>query len=160
MKIYQPDNGGIVFMPGSSFGLPRRLLRGATMVKPGLALASRWIRPPSSALRRVYRDLCLGVWRLPARSRVQFAPQPEDDDRAGAGSGSLRWRQLHCSDNQLAQRALALLRGAACEPRGASARPNPNGLDGFDRRWRTHPARQRIADRFRDNDKIQRPEMR
>src|SRR5712691_2109838 len=55
---------------------------------------------------------------------------------------------------------LASLRGAASEPRDGSARPKPSCLDGSGWHRRALPAHQRTANRLRDHDKIQQPEMR
>jgi hypothetical protein len=80
-----------------------------------------------------------------------------DGDRTRASR--VRRRQLHYSDGQLARRALALrrvngprraiyrpplalLRSAACQPREASALPNPHGPNGSDRRRSTFRAQQ------------------
>src|SRR4029077_378021 len=52
---------------------------------------------------------------------------------------------------------LASMWSAACE---GSARSDPNCLDSSDRRRRGHHVWPRIADRFRDHDEKQQPEMR
>src|ERR1700693_182566 len=69
----------------------------------------------------------MGVWWLRTRSGTSVSAttrnirmgahvdSARDGDRTGAGSESVRRRQLHCPDGQLARRALALRRVSALQ---------------------------------------------